>query len=290
MDNFVSCPNAVVAYANWYQFGPGQRMVWPCVESRMLAWCRAGRGTVSVDGQPARPLRVGGFVAMPWKHTVRYDADARDPFLLAGIHVIPNHARSHPVVFNVAHRRQDPEAHQAWRRDVPIPALAEPIHGEFSAHPALALLADYIVLAYGHRPPAESLMRALGVAFMDELQAVAAPRLPPMPELPAALRRVVQYVRDHLDTPISSQTLIDFSGLSWSTLTRMFKRHLGHTPLDWVAEERLRTAEELLRTSRLSVGRIGAMVGYEDPFYFSRVFRRRRGQSPMQYRRARGKL
>jgi transcriptional regulator GlxA family with amidase domain len=51
-------------------------------------------------------------------------------------------------------------------------------------------------------------------------------------------------------------------------------------------EERVRNAQVLLETTDGTVAEIAAIVGYEDPLYFSRVFRKARGLSPMKYRRA----
>lgn len=289
MDDFVNCPDAVVAYANWFQFGAGQRTAWPSVESRMVLWCRAGRGRVTVNDTP-HAVQVGDCLVLPWKHRVRYDADGRDPFLLAGIHVIPDHGRGRAVEFDVAHRRDSPLAGRPWRRDAAGLPMDDVIAAKLSGRPSLRHLAEYTVEAYTRRPPEEAVMRPLGVVFMAELQALARAGAPAHEEFPAPLFRVMQYVRDRIDRPVRSDELIDFSGLSWSTLARLFQRHLHSTPLDWMVEERLLRAEEMLRTSRLSVAVIGQRVGFEDAFYFSRVFKRRRGQSPMQYRRANGKL
>ena len=55
-------------------------------------------------------------------------------------------------------------------------------------------------------------------------------------------------------------------------------------PVEYLIHLRIRQACRLLDTTGLTVREIGFRVGFEDPYYFSRMFRKLMGQSPRQYR------
>ena len=73
-------------------------------------------------------------------------------------------------------------------------------------------------------------------------------------------------------------------GVSRSYLHRAFRAAFGCAPGAYLTDYRLDRASQLLRHSTLSVGAVAASVGFSDPFYFSRLFRRRMGLSPSDYR------
>ena len=75
------------------------------------------------------------------------------------------------------------------------------------------------------------------------------------------------------------------SGLSARTFKRRFKSATGYTPIDYVHAIRVEEAKQLLETTSLPTEEIGAEVGYEDPTFFRRLFKRLSGATPSNYRR-----
>jgi AraC-like DNA-binding protein len=103
--------------------------------------------------------------------------------------------------------------------------------------------------------------------------------------LDGRLAVVVRYMAEHLDQPMKISVLSALAGLSASRFFELFKRATGTTPLNWFIRARMRWASELLANSDLQIKRISAQVGYEDPFYFSRVFKSVYGIAPYDYRK-----
>jgi transcriptional regulator GlxA family with amidase domain len=79
--------------------------------------------------------------------------------------------------------------------------------------------------------------------------------------------------------------VIDTASIPERTLKRRFKNATGTTLIDYLQNLRIEEAKRLLETSQTSVDNISVAVSYEDPSFFRRLFKRRTGLTPSQYRR-----
>ncbi len=88
--------------------------------------------------------------------------------------------------------------------------------------------------------------------------------------------------------PVAQMTRL--SGLAERSFTRRFREATGMAPLEYVHTLRLEEAKQMLETGEQPVEGIANEVGYEDAAFFSRLFRRKVGLTPVQYRRRFGSL
>ena len=84
--------------------------------------------------------------------------------------------------------------------------------------------------------------------------------------------------------------MIKLSGLPERSFIRRFSKATGMSPLDYVHSLRLEEAKRMLETEDLAVEAIANEVGYEDASFFGRLFHRKVGLTPTQYRRRFGSL
>jgi AraC family transcriptional regulator, arabinose operon regulatory protein len=94
----------------------------------------------------------------------------------------------------------------------------------------------------------------------------------------------ITYMKQHLDQPATAASLAALANLSESHYRSLFKQQTGYAPVDYFIRLRMHKACQLLDTSNLSIKEIGMMVGYEDPYYFSRVFKTVYELAPTEYR------
>jgi AraC family transcriptional activator FtrA len=99
------------------------------------------------------------------------------------------------------------------------------------------------------------------------------------------LSQVLEWSRRHLDEPLRLRDLARAGNMSTRTLARRFEAALGMSPKQWLLNERIRTAQELLETSDESVDRIAARVGFGSDASLRKGFAKRFGVSPAAYRR-----
>ncbi|MDR1885400.1 MAG: response regulator [Synergistaceae bacterium] len=95
-----------------------------------------------------------------------------------------------------------------------------------------------------------------------------------------------EYIRKHFaEGSISLNTVAEFAGLSPNHFSTVFSQETGETFIEHLTRIRLERAMELLRTTTTRSSEIAYTVGYNDPHYFSYVFKKNVGMSPSEYRR-----
>ncbi|MEU0557684.1 helix-turn-helix domain-containing protein [Dactylosporangium sp. NPDC006015] len=106
---------------------------------------------------------------------------------------------------------------------------------------------------------------------------------PPTPQ-GAELEPLLTWLQQHLRRDLTLADIAAQAGMSTRTLIRRFRDQTGLTPLQWLHRARVRRAQHLLETTRHSVERIGAEVGFGSPTAFRERFKRTTGVSPQTYR------
>jgi AraC-like DNA-binding protein len=94
----------------------------------------------------------------------------------------------------------------------------------------------------------------------------------------------ISYMKEHLDKPLRAAALAAVANMSLPHYFVVFKRCTGSTPIDYFIKLRMERARELLATTLCSVKEIAGVLGYDDPLYFSRVFKAVNQTTPTQYR------
>lgn len=96
-----------------------------------------------------------------------------------------------------------------------------------------------------------------------------------------AMNRIIEHAYESL----SMRGIANDLGITPVQLTRRFRSAYGQTPLEYLTDLRLRRASHLLEETSLSLERIAQQCGYENGFYLSRVFHKKKGVSPSLYRK-----
>lgn len=110
----------------------------------------------------------------------------------------------------------------------------------------------------------------------------------PVPET-TGLAELLDWMRLHLDEPLTVPALAARAHMSARTFARRFKETTGATPHRWLLDQRLQHAEHLLETTDLAVDAVAARVGFGSGDTLRHHFAARRGVSPHTYRRTFGR-
>ncbi len=99
------------------------------------------------------------------------------------------------------------------------------------------------------------------------------------------IEKSIQLMQNTLRDDVTLNELAAAAKLSVSHYSLIFKRKTGYSPLDYLIHLRIRRACHLLDFTNMKINEIARNTGYHDPFYFSRVFTKIMGISPLYYRR-----
>ncbi|MBQ9412705.1 MAG: AraC family transcriptional regulator [Oscillospiraceae bacterium] len=99
---------------------------------------------------------------------------------------------------------------------------------------------------------------------------------------------VVSYIHGHIQENITIGELAGQVYLNEQYLTRIFKKAKGVSILEYITDERIRLAKELLTGSDYPINRVADAVGYGNYSYFTRIFKRSTGKTPQAWRQSGG--
>nr|WP_314462190.1 AraC family transcriptional regulator [uncultured Clostridium sp.] len=105
-------------------------------------------------------------------------------------------------------------------------------------------------------------------------------------EIQKEMEKAVRFFHENLAKNIEVEAYAKQLHMSTCWFIRSFREYAGMPPGRYLTEIRIKKAKELLESTDYSVGEIGGIIGYENPLYFSRIFKKTAGVSPAEYRKA----
>jgi transcriptional regulator GlxA family with amidase domain len=101
----------------------------------------------------------------------------------------------------------------------------------------------------------------------------------------AVVARCQAWLADNYACANPVTTMAQQSGLTLRTFARRFRAATGYLPMDYVHDLRIEEARQIIETDACGLDDVGYAVGYEDPTFFRRLFKRKTGLTPAAYRR-----
>lgn len=103
--------------------------------------------------------------------------------------------------------------------------------------------------------------------------------------LDTEMELALEYFNTNYNKDLNIDDYAASRGMSVSWFIRTFKQYAGTTPMQYIVALRITNAQMLLETTNYNVTEIGNFVGYDNPLYFSRIFKKQKGFSPSEYRK-----
>jgi AraC-like DNA-binding protein len=234
----------------------------------ILHFCSQGSGWLRIGG---REWKVGpaSMFCIPANVPHWYGADDTDPWSVYWLHFTGRHAAHYFRFLNISVERpllvlEDYE--QLVSAFEELWAAMKHVHVWENLVAASALLVRYLYVL-------RELRQRPGQRARDRANAVA---------------KSVSYMTANLSTEVSLAELAALAEMSLSRYTAEFRLHNGCSPIEFLNRLRMQKACELLRNTDKTVRRIAVEVGFTDPYYFSRAFRKIAGCSPLAFRNGKG--
>ena len=220
--------------------------------------CTSGSGSVHIDGE-RHLLTPWTWTTIPASAPHDYGAFDDDPWTIWWLHV-----------------------RGTYSAEITRPMLGASLQvlKLRSLDRVLALFDELLVLLEGRLSPAH-LLAASGVAW-NLLTRMSADTV--LPAEGSALERAIRYLEARVDGSIRVSELASMVGVSASHLSGLFRESTGGGPGAFHTSLKMARARMLLDTTSISISEVAGAVGYADPLYFSRHFRRIHGVNPTAYR------
>jgi AraC-like DNA-binding protein len=256
----------LVTDAGCFPRAPGHRVERPLgAATHLIIACTRGHGWVRLNGR-RQAIEPGDVVWLPADVAHAYGAAELDPWTILWVHF---------------HGAEVP----AWQGQLGWAARQPVGMTHFSPEQIVELQLDQIYpwlergYAIRHLVGASAALRTAFCAAIDLANRGGGARS-------AAERTAV--VREQIVATLARRHRLDelatAAGLSVPRFCQLFRQQTGYAPIDFLNRKRIQRACRLLDTTGAAVAAIAAEVGFDDPLYFSRCFRRIMGRSPRSYR------
>jgi AraC-like DNA-binding protein len=134
----------------------------------------------------------------------------------------------------------------------------------------------------------EGELKAILGRFLAHGTATRLNRPKPLSSGEQGIEEALQHLRMHFADPKALREVSRIAGLHPKYFRVLFRKHTGLTPSAYLIQLRMRAARYYQHESKLRVKEVASAVGYDDPFYFSRLYRRYWGHAPSDDRRVAG--
>jgi AraC family transcriptional regulator of arabinose operon len=247
----------------FYPEASGHRMRRQRHDDNLLIYCAAGRGFVSA-GDWSGTINPGDLVLLPQGLAHEYRAHRRDPWSIYWVHF--QGASTGIFTQYLGYREGQPVVELGLSPTLPA---------------AFTSLMQVRRTGYSTRAfinAANQLRHLLSQMALD-IRAHQG-----RGKYTFNLEQVHSFMLEHIDQPMTLDTLAATANLSKYHFSTRYKKLTGYSPIKHFLNMKMEHACHLLDSSDLTVQAIAAAVGYEDPLYFSRLFSKTIGLSPRAYR------
>lgn len=232
----------------------------------LLILCVAGRGKVSCGGH-TKTLNPGQALILPKGAAHQYQSNNKTPWTIYWVHL-----DGHLAEQFVSMLQADESAELIFE----TPNLAEVLN-EFEQ----LLACRHATYQFNNFVLASNILRKLFSYFIAQNQ------LPLSNESNQINLQIIDgYLEENIDKQISLEQMAEVSGLSKFHFAKKFQKQTGVSPVRYFLESKIKHACELIDRTQLTIKEVSSRLGYDDPYYFSRLFKKIMGLSPKQYRQS----
>lgn len=242
-----------------HSYGPGTR------EEYIIHCVAKGQGTYRLNGVTYSLHEGQCFMVLPGE-SVYYEADADNPwaYFWAGFNGTLAPKVLEELGISLEHPVVDTRGVDSLKDTLSSMMVnrQEGLRGEFLIQSAFAMFVSQLM---------ETVIR------VDR-------KVTPQAKQRALFQNGLQFIQEHYADCIKVRDVAAYLSIDRSYLTALFKRHLDTTPQKYLNSYRIAKAVDLLLNTDYSIDRIARMVGFGDPFIFSKAFKREKSLSPSAFR------
>lgn len=230
----------------------------------ILIYCTAGRGWAVIDGNKVM-IKEGEYLVIPADVKHRYGADEDQPWSIYWAHFNGWSAANFIELLLKNSTNNVGSAIYNEKRTALFDNIYRTLESGYSI--------DHLFY--------------LNMMFYSYLGTFCFPQFlnPPYKEEKSKIDIVIEYMQEHIMETVVLKDLASLIHMSSSHFSAMFKNKTGHSPLEYFNHLKIQRACQYLEFTDMPVKELCYTLGLDDPFYFSRLFSKYMGESPLHYRK-----
>ena len=230
----------------------------------LLIVCLDGHGKVRYQEQE-QVLRAGQALLLPKGMSHNYQSDKKDPWTIFWVHMDGHLAEQFTSMMFV-----NDETNLIFE----VPNMAEVLL-EFEQ----LLACRQATYQFNNFVLASNILRKIFSYFISQNQVLLT-----SDQSQINLQIIDGFLEKNIDSQITLEEMAEISGLSKFHFAKKFQKQTGLSPVRYFLELKIKHACELIDRTQLTIKEVSSRLGYDDPYYFSRLFKKIMGISPKQYR------
>jgi AraC-like DNA-binding protein/uncharacterized RmlC-like cupin family protein len=233
-------------------------------DEHILIYVIKGKGNVKIEEETIE-MNTGNFVFIPAKSKHLYEADESDPWSIYWLHFLGE--LSENIIELML------QQHTSYKGNVDVNARRSQLFDELY----LNLERGYSMenLCYVNMSLSHFLSSFIYGTRFNQLD---------IENREDSVNTSINFMQDNLHKPLSLQEIAKKINLSPSHFSYIFRHKTGFSPIEYFNHLKMQKACQYLLFTDMRVKEISDHVGLADPYYFSRLFSKLMGISPMEYR------
>jgi YesN/AraC family two-component response regulator len=235
------------------------------LENNMLVFCTKGSGIVMFSGEQI-PVSGEQFFIIPKSEKFKYYSVINENSKLFVVHFNGKNSalleKEFSVVRNLIPSVNNRVANREMLFDEIFNNLSRGFHDENM---------KYVNFCFGHLLATFIYASKTSDDFAEESNPV--------------IRKSIEYMNKNLNLKLSLNQISKEAGYSPTYFTTLFKKETNYSPLSYFSHLKIVKSCEFLDYTRIKVKEISFTLGYTDPYYFTKDFKKKMGMSPRQYRK-----
>lgn len=229
----------------------------------IVMFCTSGRGWVKTQNFKQETVNADSLVFLPPGIPHSYGASESDPWTIHWAHIRGTEVEAFRNLLQVSPQSPVLPLPPGASQQIDFDAVHRLLADDYSTPNLLSAAAQLrLILTLIHRT-------SLRYPLADDNDPI---------------ERTIRWMRGNLRAKADLSQLAKRANFSVPHYSSRFKTKTGFSPVDYFLRMKIQHACRLLDVTQYSIERIATEVGYEDPFYFSRLFRRIMNKSPREYR------
>ncbi|MCX6972550.1 MAG: helix-turn-helix domain-containing protein [Verrucomicrobia bacterium] len=233
----------------------------------IMIFCTKGKGWFETDGRRV-VVGAGEVLIIPPNKAHAYHADDEDPWSIHWAHFSGTAAASYASLL-------PPHEHVMMLPAGDFKAIANMFRESYRLASTGFTERTLLLVSHILRHALGILFFQIGTSLSGSARAIA-----------HDLTKSIEFMRANVACSLTLQELSRHAGLSPARFSSLFRDQTGSSPVEHYIRLRMQAACHYLDTTALSVKEVAAELGYDDPYYFSRIFQKTLGCSPLAYRRS----